>query len=34
MKLSPSQSVVAEAGALTYTTPNVEVKTRRREGPP
>lgn len=31
IKLSPGQSVVAEAGALTYMTPNVEVKTRRRE---
>ena len=31
LKLSPGSSIVAEAGALTYMTPNIDVKTRKRE---
>ncbi|GBC75307.1 hypothetical protein HRbin06_00625 [archaeon HR06] len=29
--LEPKETIVAEAGALTYMSPNIEVKTRRRE---
>ncbi|UCE16190.1 MAG: TIGR00266 family protein [Candidatus Bathyarchaeota archaeon] len=31
IKLDPDESVTAEAGALTYMEPNIEVKTRKRE---
>lgn len=31
VKLDPEESITAEAGALTYMDPNIEVKTRRRE---
>ncbi len=31
LKLSPGSSIVAEAGALTYMTPNIKVRTRKRE---
>ena len=31
VKLEPNESVTAEAGALTYMQPNIEVKTRKRE---
>lgn len=30
-KLKPGQMIVAEAGSLTYMTPNIQVKTRKRE---
>ncbi|MCS7142375.1 MAG: TIGR00266 family protein [Aigarchaeota archaeon] len=32
VELGPGESIVAEAGAMTYITPNVRVKTRIREG--
>ena len=31
IKLDPDESVTAEAGAMTYMEPNIEVKTRKRE---
>ena len=31
VKLDPAETITAEAGALTYMTPNIDVKTRRRE---
>jgi uncharacterized protein (TIGR00266 family) len=31
VELEPEESITAEAGALTYMDPNIEVKTRRRE---
>lgn len=31
MKLREGQTIVSEAGSMTYMTPNIEVKTRRRE---
>lgn len=31
VKLEPGESITAEAGALTYMSPNIEVETRRRE---
>jgi len=31
VKLNPEEKITAEAGSMTYMTPNVEVKTRKRE---
>jgi len=31
VKLEPNESITAEAGAMTYMNPNIDVKTRRRE---
>ena len=31
IKLDPAETVTAESGAMTYMTPNIDVKTRRRE---
>jgi len=31
VKLEPNESVTAEAGAMTYMEPNIDVKTRMRE---
>lgn len=31
VKLKPNESITSEAGAMTYMTPNIDVKTRRRE---
>ncbi|WEU40157.1 MAG: TIGR00266 family protein [Candidatus Odinarchaeum yellowstonii] len=31
VKLKPGESITAEAGAMTYMTPNLEIKTRKRE---
>ena len=31
VKLEPNESITAEAGAMTYMTPNIDVETRRRE---
>lgn len=31
IRLNPNESVTAEAGAMTYMKPNIEVKTRKRE---
>jgi len=31
VQLKPNQSIIAEAGAMTYMTPNIQVQTRRRE---
>jgi len=31
VKLKPGESITAEAGAMTYMTPNIEVNTRKRE---
>ncbi len=31
VKLSPSETITAESGALTYMDPNIDVQTRRRE---
>ncbi|UCG37484.1 MAG: TIGR00266 family protein [Candidatus Bathyarchaeota archaeon] len=31
VNLDPGETITAESGALTYMTPNIEVKTRRRE---
>ena len=30
-KLNPGEQITAEAGAMTYMTPNIEVRTRKRE---
>ena len=32
VKLDPNESVTAEAGAMTYMQPSIDVKTRKREG--
>ena len=31
VKLDPNESITAEAGALTYMDPHIEVRTRKRE---
>jgi uncharacterized protein (AIM24 family) len=30
-KLNPGEQITAEAGAMTYMTPNIEIHTRKRE---